>query len=51
MKVPLVYLELLELVLHDVFGGGGSLQGASTITEQLVKLNAGYNGSRTIATK
>lgn len=37
--------------IHDVFGGGGSLQGASTITEQLVKLNAGYNGSRTIATK
>lgn len=37
--------------LHDVIGGGSGLQGASTITEQLVKLNAGYNGSRTIATK
>ncbi|MHB1864606.1 MAG: transglycosylase domain-containing protein [Candidatus Saccharimonadales bacterium] len=30
---------------------GGSLQGASTITEQLVKLNEGWIGSRTIATK
>ncbi|HUD06663.1 MAG TPA: transglycosylase domain-containing protein [Candidatus Saccharimonadales bacterium] len=38
--------------LHDVFGGsGGGLQGASTITEQLVKLNAGLNGSRTIGAK
>lgn len=30
---------------------GGSLQGASTITEQLVKLNEGWIGNRTIATK
>lgn len=38
--------------LHDVFGGGsGGLQGASTLTEQLVKLNAGYTGSRSITTK
>jgi len=38
--------------LHDVFGGSNSgLQGASTITEQLVKLNENYTGSRTIATK
>ncbi len=35
--------------LHDLTGG--SLQGASTITEQLVKLNEGWIGSRTIATK
>ncbi|HEY1645422.1 MAG TPA: transglycosylase domain-containing protein [Candidatus Saccharimonadales bacterium] len=30
---------------------GQPLQGASTITEQLVKLNEGWTGSRTIATK
>jgi len=39
--------------LHDTFGigGGTGLQGASTITEQLVKLNENYVGSRTISTK
>jgi penicillin-binding protein 1A len=37
--------------LHDVFGGNGSLQGASTITEQVVKLNENWTGSRTISTK
>lgn len=30
---------------------GHSLQGASTITEQLVKLNEGWTGSRTVGTK
>ena len=42
---------IIRAGLHDVVGGGSGLQGASTITEQLVKLNAGYNGSRTIGTK
>ncbi len=38
--------------LHDVFGGsGGGLQGASTITEQVVKLNENWIGSRSISTK
>jgi membrane peptidoglycan carboxypeptidase len=38
--------------LHDIFGGGGGgLQGASTIPEQVVKLNENWTGNRTIATK
>jgi membrane peptidoglycan carboxypeptidase len=39
--------------LHDTLGIGGSggLQGASTITEQLVKLNENLTGSRTVTTK
>ncbi len=41
--------SILRAGLHDLTGG--SLQGASTITEQLVKLNEGWIGSRTIATK
>ncbi|MGH7195551.1 MAG: transglycosylase domain-containing protein [Candidatus Saccharimonadales bacterium] len=36
--------------LHDVFGSG-NVQGASTITEQVVKLNENLIGSRTISTK
>lgn len=43
--------SILRAGVHDVTGGGGSLQGASTITEQLVKLNEGWNNQRTIATK
>ncbi|MEI9914359.1 MAG: transglycosylase domain-containing protein, partial [Candidatus Saccharibacteria bacterium] len=41
--------SILRAGVNDV--SGGSLQGASTITEQLVKLNEGWNGTRTIATK
>jgi penicillin-binding protein 1A len=37
--------------IHDVFSGGTSVQGASTITEQLVKLNESWTGNRTIAVK
>ncbi len=44
---------IIRAGLHDVLGvgGGSGLQGASTITEQLVKLNEGLNGSRTLSTK
>lgn len=41
--------SILRAAVNDLTGG--SLQGASTITEQLVKLNEGWEGSRTIATK
>ncbi|MEO6761012.1 MAG: transglycosylase domain-containing protein [Candidatus Saccharimonadales bacterium] len=37
--------------LHDVFGSGGSVQGGSTITQQLVKLNEGWTQDRTITRK
>ncbi|HVU59524.1 MAG TPA: biosynthetic peptidoglycan transglycosylase, partial [Candidatus Saccharimonadales bacterium] len=37
--------------LHDVFGGGDSLQGASTITQQLVKLNEQWTANRTFTRK
>lgn len=36
---------------HDVFGGGGAVQGGSTITQQLVKLNQDWGSNRTIARK
>lgn len=36
---------------HDAFGGGGSVQGGSTITQQLVKLNEGWTDNRTITRK
>ncbi|HEY4964424.1 MAG TPA: transglycosylase domain-containing protein [Candidatus Saccharimonadales bacterium] len=36
---------------HDVLGGGGSLQGGSTITQQLVKLNENWTDDRTITRK
>ena len=41
---------IIRAGLHDVLGGGG-IQGASTITEQVVKLNESWNGNRTVATK
>jgi membrane peptidoglycan carboxypeptidase len=37
--------------VHDVFGGGGSVQGGSTITQQLVKLNEQWTNNRTITRK
>lgn len=36
---------------HDVVGGGGSVQGGSTITQQLVKLNENWTTNRTITRK
>ncbi|MGH7239882.1 MAG: transglycosylase domain-containing protein, partial [Candidatus Saccharimonadales bacterium] len=45
--------SIIRAGLHDVLGvgSGGGLQGASTITMQLVKLNEQWNGQRTFATK
>lgn len=36
---------------HDLFGGTGSVQGGSTITQQLVKLNEQWTNNRTITRK
>jgi membrane peptidoglycan carboxypeptidase len=36
---------------HDVFGGTGTVQGGSTITQQLVKLNENWTTNRTITRK
>jgi membrane peptidoglycan carboxypeptidase len=42
---------IARAAVHDAFGGGGSLQGGSTITEQLVKLNENWTDNRTITRK
>jgi penicillin-binding protein 1A len=42
---------LMRAAVHDAFGGSGSLQGGSTITEQLVKLNENWTDNRTITRK
>lgn len=36
---------------HDAFSSGGGLQGGSTITQQLVKLNENWTGDETISRK
>jgi len=36
---------------HDLIKGGGGLQGGSTLTQQLVKLNEGWTDDRTITRK
>jgi membrane peptidoglycan carboxypeptidase len=36
---------------HDIVGGGGAVQGGSTITQQLVKLNEQWTTNRTITRK
>lgn len=36
---------------HDIFGGGGTIQGGSTITQQLVKLNEQWTDNRTVTRK
>jgi len=42
----------IRAALHDLLkGGGGGLQGGSTITQQLVKLNEGWTSDRTITRK
>ncbi len=37
--------------LHDALSSGGGVQGGSTITQQLVKLNEGYTADRSIVNK
>lgn len=42
---------IMRAAVHDAIGGGGSLQGGSTITQQLVKLNEGWTNDRTLTRK
>ena len=42
---------IARAAVHDAFGGGGGLQGGSTITQQLVKLNENWTDNRTITRK
>lgn len=42
---------IVRATYHDVTGSSGSLQGGSTITQQLVKLNEGWTNNRTITRK
>lgn len=42
---------IMRAAVHDVAGGGGSIQGGSTITQQLVKLNQNWTTNRTITRK
>jgi penicillin-binding protein 1A len=43
--------SIIRATLNDVIHHGAGLQGASTITEQVVKLNENWTGNRTITTK
>jgi len=45
------FTGIARAATHDVLGGGGSLQGGSTITQQLVKLNEQWTANRTITRK
>jgi membrane peptidoglycan carboxypeptidase len=42
---------IMRAAIHDAIGGGGSLQGGSTITQQLVKLNENWTDNRTVTRK
>ena len=42
---------IMRAAFHDALGGGGSLQGGSTITQQLVKLNQDWTSNRTVSRK
>lgn len=42
---------IMRAGIHDVVGGGGSVQGGSSITQQLVKLNRNWTDNRTITRK
>ncbi|HET7320225.1 MAG TPA: transglycosylase domain-containing protein [Candidatus Saccharimonadales bacterium] len=42
---------IMRAATHDIVGGGGAVQGGSTITQQLVKLNEQWTDNRTITRK
>lgn len=42
---------IMRAAVHDVTGGGGTIQGGSTITQQLVKLDQSWTNNRTITRK
>ncbi len=42
---------IMRAAVHDAVGGGGGVQGGSTITQQLVKLNQNWTGNRTVTRK
>ncbi len=42
---------IMRAGLHDAFGGGGGVQGGSTISQQLVKLNENWTDNRTVTRK
>lgn len=42
---------IMRAAAHDVFGGGGAVEGGSTITQQLVKLNENWTADRSITRK
>ncbi len=42
---------IMRAAYHDVTGAGGSVQGGSTITQQLVKLNENWTDNRTVTRK
>ncbi len=42
---------IMRAAYHDVAGSTGSVQGGSTITQQLVKLNEGWTNNRTVTRK
>lgn len=42
---------IMRAALHDASGSGGAVQGGSTITQQLVKLNEGWTNNRTVTRK
>lgn len=42
---------ITRAAFHDVFSSGGAVEGGSTITQQLVKLNEGWTSQQTITRK
>ncbi len=48
---PIDYLAILRSAVHDIINLGHGLEGGSTITQQLVKLNEGWIGNVTIFRK
>lgn len=42
---------IMRAAAHDVTGSGGAVQGGSTITQQLVKLNENWTDNRTVTRK